>query len=135
MKYLITINGSMLTTVPTMKKTEKFHTNGWISPKGDFYGFDRSLHLAAARYISIFILNKDLSALKPPSQFFKDGFDSYLKRNKWLEVKDLYWIGNGTDGLKIFGNPNQKQLDTLFDYCEFFKIDFNKLIGKEEDKL
>ena len=31
------------TQIPTESKTPDFHKNGWISPSGEFYGFDGAL--------------------------------------------------------------------------------------------
>lgn len=107
--------------------------NGWISPNGDYYGFDGAKHTTAAAYIGIYILNKDQSDLRPPGKFFKDSFDSYLLRNGWLEIKDISWLSGGNVHPELFHGKEltQKQLDFLFSYCETFNLDYKELTENE----
>lgn len=108
-------------------------TNAWIGPNGDYYGFEGAKHVIAATYISVYILNKDKSVLKKDGKFFKDSFDSYLLRNGWLEIKDISWLAGGDIKPQLFNRKSltQKQMDSLFSYCESFGIDYQKLTNKE----
>jgi len=102
-----------------------FTLNSWIAPNGDFYGFDGAKHLLAANAIAIFVLNKDQSVLNH-GVYFKDGFDSYLLKNGWAEVKDTSWM-SGVKDTKIIHRKDltQKQIDTIFDLEEKLNIKLN----------
>ena len=104
--------------IPNLIKTKDWFKNAWISPKGDFYGFSGAKHLVAASYIAIMVLGKDESVLNH-GKFFKETFDGYLSKNKWIEIKDTSWLDD-IDKVTIIGEPNQKQLDVIFDYRMHF---------------
>ena len=115
--------------IPELVDTQEFKLNGWVSPDGVFYGIEGAKHLLVATFIGICVLMKDESVLNH-GKYFKDSWDSYLRRNKWMEIKDTSWI-DGEKNVQIFGGRTQKQLDTLFDYCLAMDVDYKKLIEDE----
>jgi len=130
MKYLV--HSSNLENLKH-EETDSFTRNGWISPKGDFYCCGGAEHHRVAKYIGVFILNKDQSVLKS-GRFFKELFDDYLFKVGWARIKDGSWIGYD-DNLELFFTKkelSQKQTDTLFDYCNYFNKDLKKLLTSQQ---
>lgn len=110
----------------TIKKnlTEFKFGNSWISPEGDYYGFNGAKHFFAATYISIYVLgNTDDSVLKK-GQFFSEQWDTYLRKLGWAELKDISWLTGGPQETTVFHRKEltQKQIDVIFDIDKVFPI-------------
>ena len=114
--------------IPEKVKTKEFFKNAWIAPNGTFYGFDGAKHLYFASWIAIFVEGADENSLKK-GVYFNQTWDGWLHKKGYIEVKDTTWLDSSSGGVEVFGGPfTQKQRDVLFDYSEYFKIDYKKLV-------
>lgn len=114
--------------IPEKVKTKEFRRNAWIAPNGDFYGFSGAEHHRFAAWIAVFEEGGDENTLEK-GKFFKEIWDDWLLVKGYLAIKDASWMGCKSTALFFNKNLTQKQLNTLFDYCECFNINYNKLIN------
>lgn len=114
------------TQIPVESKTPDFHKNAWISPSGDFYGFEGAYHNKAAMYLAIFKLGADDKTLKKGS-FFNELWEDWLYKQGWCAVKNLGWLGDAKPSSFKCRDLTEKQKAILFDYCEKFGYDWEEL--------
>lgn len=124
-KYFVDCTGD----IPEAKETLTFQKNAWVSPSGDFYGFKGAKHLLVATWIAIFKLGATEKSLKH-GQFFNDSWDTFLLRQGWISINNLSWLDQ-RDQPSTFKSREiltEKQKSTIFDYCEAFGYDYEKLV-------
>jgi hypothetical protein len=114
------------TQIPTESKTPDFHKNGWISPSGEFYGFDGAKHELAACYISVFKLGGDENTLKKGT-YFNEAWEGWLIKKGWCSIKNLSWLGDSKPSSFKYRELTEKQKTILFDYCEHFGYNWEEL--------
>ena len=89
--------------------------------------------MLTAKFIGIVLLSIDPETLWK-GKFFKDDFESHLRKIGWAAIKDTSWITSKDPGLRrekavLFeprGPLSQKQRDAIFDYDEKFKTHFSQ---------
>lgn len=117
--------------IPQPKTTDKFHQNAWISPTGDFYGFEGAKHEIAATWIAVFKLGGDDKTLKKGA-YFNESWEGYLLKNGWLCIKNLSWLGGpNSSTFKGRNLMTERQKTRLFDYCQQFGYDYEKILAGE----
>jgi hypothetical protein len=119
-----------LLPIPELEDTDQFEKNAWISPKGEFYGFDGANHLKAAAFIAIFQLGADDKTLKTGT-FFNESWEDWLLKQGWCSIKNLEWLGSARPSTFRYNELTEKQKTVLFDYCEFFGYNWEEIIGEE----
>ena len=83
-----------------------FDMEGWITRAGKFIPCDREFGHGLAASLAL-------------------GGDEDTAE---LRAEKLKWIRLSTSGDRVRGEPNQAQLNTLFDWCQTMKCDYREIL-------
>ena len=116
--------------IPEESPVTTLEKNAWIAPNGDFYGFRGGHHERAAMYIAIFKLGADDKTLKRGT-YFNEMWEDWLLKQGWVCIKNLSWLGEPSSSTFQCSDWTEKQKSAVFDYCEAFGYDYEKVfLGK-----
>lgn len=119
--------------IPEAREQFNFAKNAWISPSGDFYGFKGAEHERAATWIAVFKLGATENTLKKGT-FFNQTWEGWLLSQGWFCIKNVNWMGYSEPStFKSRAFLTEKQKSRLFDYCEAFGYNYEKILGENYD--
>lgn len=122
------INLDFSNQIPQEIPVESFQRNGWICPRGNFYGFEGAKHERAACYLAIFKCGADDKTLKKGT-YFNQCWESWLIKEGWICVKNLAWLGDSKPSVFKYHYKDAAcpQKETVFEYCQDFGYDYEEV--------
>lgn len=118
--------------IPEEFHAETFERNAWIAPNGDFYGFSGAKHEIVAAYLAVFKCKATENSRKK-GRYFNQSWEGWLLEHGWMCVNNLSWLGDSRPSTFRGNDVTSRQKDAVFDYCEHFNYDYDKLFGNGFD--